>query len=109
MAKFLQETISESGLRAEKVVNSDEFKEFFRKVRPSSPVVRSNIGSRPADPRVSLFSLFLSLELEPLADRSDPPEKRLPRRTSSAWPSSSRMTSPWTTCPALSLSACAGT
>ena len=39
MAKFLQETISESGLRAEKVVNSDEFKEFFRKVRPSSPVV----------------------------------------------------------------------
>jgi LETM1 and EF-hand domain-containing protein 1 len=32
MAKFLQETISESGLRAEKVVNSDEFKEFFRKV-----------------------------------------------------------------------------
>lgn len=33
MAKFLQETISESGLRAEKVVNSDEFKEFFRKVR----------------------------------------------------------------------------
>jgi LETM1 and EF-hand domain-containing protein 1 len=34
MAKFLQETISESGLRAEKVVNSDEFKEFFRKVRP---------------------------------------------------------------------------
>jgi LETM1 and EF-hand domain-containing protein 1 len=36
MAKFLQETISESGLRAEKVVNSDEFKEFFRKVRSLS-------------------------------------------------------------------------
>lgn len=33
MAKFLQETISESGLKAEGVVNSEEFKEFFRKVR----------------------------------------------------------------------------
>jgi hypothetical protein len=32
MAKFLQETISESGLRAEKVVNSDDFKVFFRMV-----------------------------------------------------------------------------
>lgn len=33
MAKFLQETVSESGLKAEGVVNSEEFKEFFRKVR----------------------------------------------------------------------------
>ncbi len=32
MAKFLQETVSESGLKAEGVVNSEEFKEFFRKV-----------------------------------------------------------------------------
>jgi LETM1 and EF-hand domain-containing protein 1 len=36
MAKFLQETISESGLKAEKVVKSEEFKEFFRKVRAKS-------------------------------------------------------------------------
>lgn len=36
MAKFLQETVSESGLKAEGVVNSDEFKEFFRKVIISS-------------------------------------------------------------------------
>ncbi|KAJ9096083.1 hypothetical protein QFC21_005448 [Naganishia friedmannii] len=33
MAKFLQETISESGLKAETVVDTEEFKEFFRKVR----------------------------------------------------------------------------
>lgn len=33
MAKFLQETISESGLKANDVVKSDEFKLFFRKVR----------------------------------------------------------------------------
>jgi hypothetical protein len=33
MAKFLQETISESGLKAEGVVGTEEFKEFFRKVR----------------------------------------------------------------------------
>lgn len=33
MAKFLQETISESGLKAQGVVDSQEFKEFFRKVR----------------------------------------------------------------------------
>ncbi|KAK4686163.1 hypothetical protein P7C73_g3969, partial [Tremellales sp. Uapishka_1] len=33
MAKFLQETVKESGLRADSVVKSDEFKEFFRKVR----------------------------------------------------------------------------
>lgn len=33
MAKFLQETIKESGIRAsESVTGSDEFKEFFRKV-----------------------------------------------------------------------------
>ncbi|ORY34290.1 LETM1-like protein-domain-containing protein [Naematelia encephala] len=33
MAKFLQETVKEDGLKAESVVRSDEFKEFFRKVR----------------------------------------------------------------------------
>ncbi|TIC23631.1 LETM1-domain-containing protein [Wallemia mellicola] len=34
MAKFLQETIKESGIRAsESVTGSDEFKEFFRKIR----------------------------------------------------------------------------
>lgn len=32
MAKFLQETVRESGLKADSVVRSDEFKEFFRKV-----------------------------------------------------------------------------
>jgi LETM1 and EF-hand domain-containing protein 1, mitochondrial len=32
MAKFLQETISESGLKANDVIKSDEFKQFFRKV-----------------------------------------------------------------------------
>ncbi len=32
MAKFLQETVKESGLKADSVVKSDEFKEFFRKV-----------------------------------------------------------------------------
>lgn len=31
MAKFLQETVRESGLKADSVVRSDEFKEFFRK------------------------------------------------------------------------------
>lgn len=31
VAKFLQETISESGLKANEVVKSDEFKQFFRK------------------------------------------------------------------------------
>ncbi|WRT64302.1 uncharacterized protein IL334_001234 [Kwoniella shivajii] len=33
MAKFLQETVKESGLKADSVVKSEEFKEFFRKVR----------------------------------------------------------------------------
>ncbi|RXK36497.1 MRS7 family protein [Tremella mesenterica] len=33
MAKFLQETVRESGLKADAVVKSDEFKQFFRKVR----------------------------------------------------------------------------
>ena len=33
MAKFLQETVKESGLKAESVVKSDEFKQFFRKVQ----------------------------------------------------------------------------
>ncbi|CAK9780111.1 LETM1-domain-containing protein [Cutaneotrichosporon oleaginosum] len=33
MAKFLQETVKDTGLKADQVVRSDEFKEFFRKVR----------------------------------------------------------------------------
>lgn len=34
MAKFLQETVQSNGLKeADNVVHSDEFKEFFRKVR----------------------------------------------------------------------------
>ncbi|WVN85365.1 uncharacterized protein L203_100510 [Cryptococcus depauperatus CBS 7841] len=33
MGKFLQETVKESGLKADSVVRSAEFKEFFRKVR----------------------------------------------------------------------------
>jgi LETM1 and EF-hand domain-containing protein 1 len=36
MAKFLQETVRESGLKAESVVKSDEFKQFFRKVSTDS-------------------------------------------------------------------------
>ena len=31
MAKFLQETVKESGLKADSVVRSDEFKAFFQK------------------------------------------------------------------------------
>lgn len=33
MAKFLQETVQDSGLKTDRIVESDEFKEFFRKVR----------------------------------------------------------------------------
>lgn len=35
-AKFLQETVKDGGLKADSVVRSDEFKEFFRKVRQTS-------------------------------------------------------------------------
>jgi LETM1 and EF-hand domain-containing protein 1 len=39
MAKFLQETLRESGLKANShIVGSDEFKEFFRKVRSTGEV-----------------------------------------------------------------------
>lgn len=38
MAKFLQETLRESGLKANAhILGSDAFKEFFRKVRASFP------------------------------------------------------------------------
>ena len=38
MAKFLQETIREGGLNnRDKIKQSEEFKEFFRKVRPAAP------------------------------------------------------------------------
>jgi hypothetical protein len=37
MAKFLQETIRESGIKSpDKIKQSEEFKEFFRKVREDS-------------------------------------------------------------------------
>ena len=37
MAKFLQETLRESGLKANAhIVGSEAFKEFFRKVRKSN-------------------------------------------------------------------------
>ncbi|GMK57058.1 hypothetical protein CspeluHIS016_0308980 [Cutaneotrichosporon spelunceum] len=41
MAKFLQETVKESGLKADQVVRSDEFKEFFRKIQAT--------GEEPSD------------------------------------------------------------
>lgn len=47
MAKFLQETLRESGLKANShIVSSDEFKEFFRKVRSTgeSPSARDVIN-----------------------------------------------------------------
>ena len=49
MAKFLQETLRESGLRANAhILGSDAFKEFFRKVRhPLSLFVLSNNGILP--------------------------------------------------------------
>lgn len=38
MAKFLQETIRETGIKSpDKIKESEEFKEFFRKVRCRSP------------------------------------------------------------------------
>jgi LETM1 and EF-hand domain-containing protein 1 len=41
MAKFLQETLRESGLRANAhILGSDAFKEFFRKVRRPLSVLR---------------------------------------------------------------------
>jgi LETM1 and EF-hand domain-containing protein 1 len=39
MAKFLQETVKDTGLKADSVVRSDEFKEFFRKVRLCTTLV----------------------------------------------------------------------
>ncbi|CAD6565833.1 MAG: hypothetical protein TREMPRED_001818 [Tremellales sp. Tagirdzhanova-0007] len=42
MAKFLQETVKESGLKADSVVRSDEFKEFFRKVRSTGETPSQN-------------------------------------------------------------------
>lgn len=42
MAKFLQETMRESGLQANAhIIGSDAFKEFFRKV-----TLRSTLGTR---------------------------------------------------------------
>lgn len=56
MAKFLQETVRGSGLKMDKVIKSDEFKQFFRKVSclisQDSPIlirqVRST-GETPSD------------------------------------------------------------
>lgn len=50
MAKFLQETIRESGIKSpDKIKQSEEFKEFFRKVR-SFPGPRSSVDFT-SDPR----------------------------------------------------------
>lgn len=42
MAKFLQETVRDSGLKADSVLHSDEFKEFFRKVRATGEKPSTN-------------------------------------------------------------------
>lgn len=46
MAKFLQETVKDTGLKADSVVRSDEFKEFFRKVNYSP--CEYHTGAHPA-------------------------------------------------------------
>jgi LETM1 and EF-hand domain-containing protein 1 len=56
MAKFLQETVSESGLKAEGVVNSEEFKEFFRKVKLDL--------SLTADGEVATLTLFTRVDIQ---------------------------------------------
>jgi len=83
MAKLLQETVKESGLKADSVVRSDEFKEFFRKVGLPIPY-RSSVD---AD-----------------GHRSGRLGRRPRRPTSFGWPSSSTTTSPSTTFPAHSSS-----
>ena len=86
MAKFLQETVKEDGLKADSVVKSDEFKEFFRKVCLPQP------------------------EYELLLIRRFDLRERLRRTTmSSASPSSSTTTSRSTICPARSSCPCADT
>jgi hypothetical protein len=75
MAKFLQETVKEDGLKADSVVKSDEFKEFFRKVRS-----------------VQLGKITL------LTSRFDPPERLHRTPTSSVLRSCSTTISRWTTC-----------
>lgn len=53
MAKFLQETVKDTGLKADQVVRSDEFKEFFRKVRST--------GENPSvDDTIRVAKLFES-------------------------------------------------
>jgi len=74
MAKFLQETISESGLKANDVVKSDEFKQFFRKVRSSNTFARFFV-----DRDVVLSSRSFELELTSL-----PPVIRLHYHPSSS-------------------------
>ncbi|TXT04832.1 hypothetical protein VHUM_04100 [Vanrija humicola] len=58
MAKFLQETVRDTGLQADGVVHSDEFKEFFRKVRST--------GETPSDEDVikvaKLFNSDITLD-----------------------------------------------
>ena len=88
MAKFLQETLRESGLRANAhIVGSDAFKEFFRKVC----VPPSDCLSTPfTKPRSALLASVH------------------PSKTSSTLQSFSTMTSPSTICPARSLCPCVG-
>lgn len=88
MAKFLQETIRETGIKSpDKIKESEDFKEFFRKVR--SPLLRP---LSPADDEL----------------RSDPLAKVLPPTKSSKSPDCSRTTSPLTTSRARNSSPCAG-
>lgn len=77
MAKFLQETLRESGLKANAhIVGTDAFKEFFRKVRVPAPTSYHAENSAPLTPH------------HRCARRASRP----PPRTSSTSPSSSTTT-----------------
>lgn len=58
MAKFLQETVRESGLKANAhIIGSDAFKEFFRKVRGKGHGLcsESNTNSGSVNRRVTVY------------------------------------------------------
>jgi LETM1 and EF-hand domain-containing protein 1 len=57
MAKFLQETLRESGIKGGKsIVGTDEFKAFFYKVRYTDSVVSAPCVSSAASPPIELNS-----------------------------------------------------
>lgn len=90
MAKFLQETLRESGLKANAhIVGTDAFKEFFRKVR--------------------VMILFCHLFAKDSSFRCVQQGNRPQRKMSSTSPNCSTMISHWTTCLALNLSLCLDT